>query len=131
MTNKKDISSFLISKGFELIQHESSQFFGDYYTIYCNNYFQLKISSSKSYESLDIRSNKSDENWFDLALVKALLHNESNLNCVTTINEYWIFLENGYTSILELFSDTNYPITKKKLEKLENERVKQMFSKWL
>ncbi|PRY82779.1 hypothetical protein [Mongoliibacter ruber] len=127
MKNNEKIYSFLKSNGFELIQKDTSAFFGDYYDIFTNGSFQLRFSSSKSFETVDICSSKPNENWCDLALVKALLYNEKNLTNVTTIEEHRDFLQKELANIAELFNDRNYLTTKKSLEELGNERAKQMF----
>ena len=125
--NNEKIYSFLKSNGFELIQKDTSAFFGDYYDIFTNDIFQLRFSSSKSFETVDIRSSKPNENWYDLALVKALLYAEKSLTNVTTIEEHRDFLQKELTNIADLFNDRNYLTTKKRLEELGNERAEQMF----
>ena len=95
--NNEKIYGFLRSNDFELIRKDTSAFLGDYYDIFTNGSFLLKFSNSKSFETIDIRNSKPNENFYDLALVKALLY------------------------------DRNYLTTKKRLEELGNERVKQMF----
>ena len=127
MMNNETTYSFLKSNDFELIKEDISIFFGDYYDTFSNGLFQLRFSSSKSFETVDIRSNLPNENWYDLALVKALLYDEKNLNNVTTIEEHRGFLQKELTNIAELFNDRNYPATKKRLEELGNERAEQMF----
>ena len=127
MENNEKIYSFLKSNGFELIQKDTSAFFGDYYDIFSNDFFQLMFSSSKSFETVDIRSSKPNENWYDLALVKALLYDEKGLTNVTTIEEHRDFLQKELTNIAELFNDRNYLTTKKRLEELGNERAEHMF----
>lgn len=97
MKNNEKTYSFLKSNGFKLIQKDTSAFFGDYNDTFSNGSFQLSFSSSKSIETVDIRSNLPSENWYDLALVKALLYDEKNLNNVTTIEEHRGFLQNGVT----------------------------------
>lgn len=128
MKNNKNIYSFLKSSGFKLIQKDTSAFFGDYFDILTNDSFQLRFSSSKSFETADIRSNLSNENWYDLALVEALMYDKKNLNNITNIEEHRDFLQKELTNITELFNDKNYLTTKKRLDELGNERVKQMFS---
>lgn len=113
--------------GFRLINKDISMFFGDYYDIFTNDRIEIKFSSSKSREVVDIRINQSNERWYDLALAKALLYNETKLNGTTTIEEYNEFLQKEFTNIVELFNSRSYPTTKRKLEKLANERMKQMF----
>ncbi|QED38951.1 hypothetical protein FK178_15035 [Antarcticibacterium arcticum] len=127
MKNNEKTYSFLKSNGFELIQKDTSDFFGDYYDIFSNGFFQIRFSSSKSFETVDIRSNLPNENWYDLALVKALLYDEKKLNSTTTIEEHRDFLQKEFTNIAELFNDRNYLVAKKSLEEVGNERAKQMF----
>jgi hypothetical protein len=127
MKNNENIYSFLESSGFELVKEDASAFFGDYYDIFTNGSFQLRFSSSRSFETVDIRSNLSNENWYDLALVRALLYDEGKLNSVITIEKQKDFLRKELINIVELFKDGNYPSTKKRLEELGNERAAQMF----
>ncbi len=127
MKNNEKVYSFLKLNGFELIKEDTSVFFGDYYDVFTNGSFQLRFSSSKSFETVDIRSNLLNESWYDLALVKALLYDEKELNNVTTIEEHRFFLQKELANITELFKDKNYPTTKKRLDELGNERAEQMF----
>lgn len=71
--------------------------------------------------------NFNNEEWFDLSLVKALIHEEGNLIEVTTDKEYVQFLQQYLTQISNLFNDSNYRSTKKNLKSLEEKRVRQMF----
>lgn len=127
MKNNEYIYNFLKSIGFELIKKDTSEFFGDYSYIFINNSFQLRFSSSKSFETVDIRSSLPNENWYDLALVKALLYDEKSLKNITTIEEHRYFLQKELINIAELFNDRNYVTTRNRLEELGNERAKQMF----
>lgn len=127
MKNNERIYAFLRARGFELIEKDTSAFFGDYYDIFTNDSFQLRFGSSKSFETVDIRSNQPNESWYDMGLVKALLYNERRLNKVTGIEVSINFLQKNLDSISELFNNKNYHDTKKSLEELGNERAKQMF----
>lgn len=132
MKNDEKVYDTLMSNGFKLVTKDVSAFFGDSYDVFSNGIIQLRFSSSKSFKSIDIRDNHLDENWYDLALVKALLYDEKNLNHVTTFEEYKDFLQNELINIVKLFVDNNYLTTQKRLEELGNERAKQMFPmvKW-
>lgn len=79
MKNNEKTYSFLKSNGFELIQKDTLAFLGDYYYTFSNGSFQLRFSSFKSFETVDVRSNLPNENWYDLALVKALLYDKKIL----------------------------------------------------
>jgi len=127
MQNNEQIYYFLKSNGFEQVQKDNSDFFGDYYDTFSNHIYQIRFSSSKSFETVDIRSNQPNENWYDLSLVKALLCNEKELNYTTTILEHREFLKNELCNISELFNQKEYPNTRRKLDQLGNERVRQMF----
>ncbi|WP_159799194.1 hypothetical protein [Flavobacterium sp. MK4S-17] len=132
MKNIEKTYSFLKSNGFKLIEKDTSTFFGHYYYIFTNGNIQLRFSSSKSFETVDIQSSLPNENWYDLALVKALLYDdEENLNKVTSLEEHTDFLEKEFTNIAELFKNKNYPVTKKRLEYLGNERAEQMFPRMM
>lgn len=128
MKNKDNIYDFLKSNGFKLIKKEKSDYFGDYCDVLINDNLQLRFSSSKSFETVDIRSNLKAGYWYDWALVKALLYSEQNLNKETSIAEYRLFLMKDLSKLIELFDYKNYLNTKKSLEELKNERVRQMFS---
>ena len=118
---------FFLTNGFNLIANNTSEYFGDYYDIYKKGNTYFRIIKDKSAISIDISNN--NESWYDLALVKALLYNENNLIHVTTIEEYWDLLRKKMVDVVNLFDSKNYPTTKERLDKLKNERVKQMFPK--
>lgn len=122
-----DMKKILISRGFQLIEQETSEYFGDYFYTYSNGTFNIRLVSDRSIESIDISNTIHKNQWYDLALVKSLLYDGKKLNNVTTIEEHRCFLEEKLTDIAELFSDRNYPSTKKRLEELRNGRAEQMF----
>nr|WP_068886952.1 hypothetical protein [Pedobacter panaciterrae] len=128
MTNKEEIYNFLKLNDFKLVKQNTSKYFGDYYDTFADDDFKLRFSSSKSFENVDICNNE-DKDWYDLALVKALLYNEIKLNEITDTETYNIFLMKELNHIRELFSKRNYPITKMKLSELGNERAKQIFQR--
>jgi hypothetical protein len=118
---------FLTSKGFELIDNDTSEYFGDYSDTYSNDEIVIRFNSSKSFKTVDV-SNLVDMNrWIDLALIKALVNNEQDLSTVTTVKEYNDFLESHLSKICDLLSKQNYSSTKKKIGILEDKRAKQMF----
>ena len=127
MKNNEILYQFLRSKGFQLIKENTSPYFGDYYDVFSNGAFQVMFRSDKSFEMADIRSNLPNEDRYALALVKAMLYDEKELNVVTTINELRDFLQKELSNIPDLFNNKNYPATKKRLEELGNERAEQMF----
>ena len=125
--SKIEIVDFLKSNGFKLIEQNNSSYFNDFYKILTNENLELRISSTKSFESIDVRSASERGKWFDLALIKSLLYNENNLNKVTTAKEYTNFLINDFNSINQLFMDLFYTKTKIQLNELGVKRAKQMF----
>lgn len=127
MHNEKKIYDLLVSNGFRLIEQSTSDYFGDYFDIITNAVIELRFSSSKSINVIDIRSWQEKGKWYDLALVSALLQNENNLTKITTLDELINFLKNDVDLINDLFKAINYPSTKKKLNELGSERARQMF----
>ena len=126
MEIRDSVNSFFFSIGFKLIEGDTSEYFGDYYDIYKydNGNIYFRLISDRSILSIDVGND--NLNWYDLALVKSLLYNEKDLTCVTTIEECNLFLQKEYSNIIKLFDDRNYLATKKSLEELAKERVKQM-----
>jgi hypothetical protein len=121
-----EIEEFLNSKGFKLLTSNDSNYFGEHFEIFRGNSFDLRLSSSKSFETIDIRSLLPNDEWFDLALVKALIYNEEKLNKVTSMAEYIDFVKNDIEKITELFN-SNYLLVKEQLQKLGKKRAQQMF----
>jgi len=127
MENETFKYDFLNSKGFKPIDNDSSEYFGDYYATYSNGEIVIRFSSSQSFKTVDVANNLDLNRWIDLALIKALINDEQDLSKVTTVNEFNVFLEKHLFNICKLLSTQNYYSTKKKIEILENKRVKQMF----
>jgi hypothetical protein len=127
MENETFKYDFLNSKGFKLINNDTSEYFGDYCATYSDGEIVIRFSSSQSFKTIDV-ANKLDFNrWIDLALIKALINDEQDLSKVTKVSEYNCFLEKHFFKICELLSSQNYFTTKKKIEVLENKRVEQMW----
>ena len=127
MENETFKYDILFSNDFKLIDKDISEYFGDYYKTYSNGEIVIRFSSSQSFKTVDISNVLDVSRWIDLALIKALLNDEQNLSKATAVNEYNDFLENHFPKICDLLSKSNYYTTKKKIEKLEDKREKQMF----
>lgn len=127
MENREDINIFLESNAFKLIDRNESESFGDCFYTYANDLIKLRFVSDKSFKSIDITNNNDNKNWYDLALLKALIYQEQNLNLVTSIEELIIFLNKEINYINQLFDKDNLRKTNNALEKLRNIRMKQMF----
>lgn len=127
MKNETFKYDILFSNDFKLIDKDISEYFGDYYKTYSNGEIVIRFSSSQSFKTVDISNVLDVSRWIDLALIKALINDEQNLSKVTAVSEYNDFLENHFPKICDLLSKSNYYTTKKKIEKLEDKRAKQMF----
>lgn len=126
-TEEQQLDDFLKKNNFRIIHKDVSDYFGDYYKLYSNDFFDLRFVADKSFTSIDIKSVLSLEDWYDLSLIKALIYDEKVFNQISEVEETISFLKNEMTSIKKLFDKSNYPITKEKLEDLGNKRAKQMF----
>ncbi|MDP4724407.1 MAG: hypothetical protein NWS31_08905 [Crocinitomicaceae bacterium] len=127
MKNETLLHDFLKSNGFTPIENDSSQFFGDHFDIYSNGEISIRFGSSKALKTIDVAHHLDSNQWFDLALIMALINDEQDLSKVTTVNQFKVFLEKHLLKICELFNAQNYNSTKEKIEVLEHKRVKQMF----
>jgi hypothetical protein len=131
--SNKEIYNFLESKGFHLVKSENNKSFGDSFNVFTNDIFAIRFIKDRSITTIEVQSvleNNTNESWYDLALVKNLLHNETLLNQAITIEQYITFLKNNIDNIKTLFNRDNYSLTKNKIESLKNERAKQMFPQW-
>jgi len=123
----ESIYNFLKSESFIHEDKRESGSFGDYYDLFTKGIVKLRFSSSKGRETVDIGCTIDDDNWYDLALVKALLFRELNLNVEIAIDEYERFIRENISSILQIFACESYSRTRKMLDELENLRIRQMF----
>lgn len=127
LKNETLLHDFLKSNGFTPTENDSSQFFGDHFDIYSNGEISIRFGNSKSLKTIDVSHPLDSNQWFDLALIIALINDEQDLSKVTTVNQFKVFLEKHLLKICELFNAQNYNSTKEKIEVLEHKRVKQMF----
>jgi hypothetical protein len=123
----ENINTFLNTHNFELIEQKSSTNFGDQSKVFSDNNMCIRISTIRSVFTIDACNFEDNDNWFDLALLKALLYNEKQLNKPLNKTDYLTFLENEIDVIKKLFVLPNYSLIKLKLHELEKLRVKQMF----
>ena len=124
---RNKLSTFLKSKGYDLELSEVSRYFGDYFQQFSSPIIKVRLSNSKSSEMLDVSGAGEPNNWFDVALVKALIEMETELNKKSDISLLITFLVQNLETVEALFDSENYSSTKKKLEKIEQKRVSQMF----
>jgi hypothetical protein len=129
MEKVEALYKLLKSRSFKETKKEISSYFNDYYEIYSNNCIELKFISSKSFKTIDIKNIESQANWEDLALLKALIYKEDNLNKVVTFDEYIDFLIHEIDNIIKLYDNENYQSTNRKLQLLKQQRLSQMFPK--
>jgi len=127
LENETLIFDFLISIGFKPIENDASPFFGDYFEVYSNGEISIKLGNSKSFQTVDVTNHLNSNQWFDLALIMAVIQNEQDLTKVITVTQFKVFLETHLLEICELLNAQNYDLTKKKIEILEHKRVQQMF----
>ena len=100
---KTELYDFLKSNGLNLLEQNTSDYFGDYSDLFECEEFGLRFSRSKSNETADIYSLSDKDEVFDLALVKALIFKEKNLNVPTEIGEHYKFIKNELHQIKQLF----------------------------
>lgn len=126
---EKEIIDFLNFKGFKTIQSNQSSSFGEYYNVLSNGIIKFRFVKSRSGETIDIQKIGLNEQWYDIALVKALLHgkDKAGLDKPLSLEGYIAFLQDEFMPILVLFNDSNYLATKERLTALGNERAQRMF----
>ena len=124
---RDNLFNFLQSIGFTLLIEEESEYFGDYYCVFRYTTIELRLISTRSNIFVEIRKAFSNENWYDLAIIKALLSKENAINYILELDECRLFLEKYLLDIELLFDDQKYLTTKDELEILSLNKSKQMF----
>lgn len=119
------IINALVLKGFNLIQDNQSENFGDLLKVYRLDDIEIRLVISKSDISMDIR--KSNLEWFDLGLIKNFLLKEKNLNIKMQLSDYEELFNDSLKDILSMFKDLNYNETSMSLKNMEIIRMNQMF----
>ena len=64
---------FLNTHNFKLIEQNSSLSFGDAFEVFADNNMCIRINRVRSVLSIDVCKVEEHDNWFDLALLKALV----------------------------------------------------------
>jgi hypothetical protein len=125
-----NLFDYLKKEGFIIVEKNISNSFGDYYFVFSRNDIELRLIKDRSQMAVDVRNViEQKENWFDISLVKALITNDTTqLNYPWTIEQYMDFLINNMSELLILFNTENYMSTGDSLNKIMDERTKQIFS---
>ena len=123
--NRKTLYQFLIdSYGFK-VQEEKyyPDMAGNFYINLAGGGVLLRYYNDRNFLSVDIASKDEIENLYALSFIKDLIYNPDAINAdetikdnATRIEELNIFLLKDFDKICELFSETNYPNTKKRLD---------------
>lgn len=115
-----------MSIGFSLKDEGKSPNFGDCFVIFSNGLISFKFSRTKSFWMADIGRDGDYIRWYDLSLVRAMIFNEERLVAPITQDECLNLIEYHITKLVYLFTEDYYN-TQNNLEKLEKERVEQLF----
>ena len=119
---------FLEDHGFVVTSEISGGYLPDDYIVaLTSSYFFLKYGLERFTPFIEIASNNDNDRWYDLTLVKALLHEGTTLDKKPDTSELELFLKSDFPKIKDLFSSVNYPQTKVKLDDLIKIRLRQMF----
>jgi len=91
----------------------------------------FRFVKDRSIMSIDVKCDlEKSEIWYDLALIKNLLYNETQLDIALSFEQYCEFLKSEIDNITNLFNFNDNSNTQKKLKNLLEKRAKQMFP-WL
>ena len=104
---KENIYNFLQSERFIHEGKSTSDFFGDSYDLFQKGTLKIRFSNSRSTQMVDVGCSFDDNNWYDLALVKALLEGGRKLDKETSFDEHIYFLSENITSIMKTILSRN------------------------
>ncbi|MFV0289642.1 MAG: hypothetical protein ACK5IJ_01900 [Mangrovibacterium sp.] len=123
-----NITVFFEMHNLKLVSQDSSINFGDSFKIFANDKIAFRVVCERSSTSIDICSFEERNNWFDLALLRALLNDDKKLNKPMRYEDYICFLKDNIETIETMFDHNNYSNTRLKLQELEVERIRQLFT---
>lgn len=127
MISKTEIFNFLKSKKFDLIEETASESFGNYCLIFSSDVIDLRFIRDRSIESVDIRSSKDPQKWYDLGIVQIFIEKGRDSSKVVSVEESILFIRKELDLLDDLFAPENYSITKMNLDALRKDGAKKMF----
>jgi hypothetical protein len=130
LTKIKELFSFLFKEyGFQLIEFEKSESFGDVLVTIESKDFRLRFVRDRGQTFIDICPFIGFQEWFDLNIVRMLIQGIDDTKSDEII-KLQNFLKQNYSKIKELFGQENYLKTKEQLEKVQNELARKNFPDW-
>jgi hypothetical protein len=91
--------------------------------------FKLRCINDRDFVSVEIGSNTSNNEWFDLRVVKSLVLDEDTLQ-MEDYNEQALFLEQHYSTLATMFNSQNISETILRLEKFIDEWQRRERPSW-
>lgn len=120
------LRSFLSSSGFEVVESENSDSFGNSYATLESPTLRLRVTIDRGNLSVDIGPKGQPETWYDLTLVSALVRSLVVANPLPP-RVAGDFLADHYLQLVSLFGPDQFERTKGVLQRLQQERVSRMF----
>lgn len=124
---KQEINTLMSERGFNLLRKDSSDQEETIYRTYARDNIGIRIVLDEEHGAIEVRKFDDEEDWFDLAVVKALLFQEDNLLEEMSNRKYFKFLERHFDHILDLFSEEHYSYFKACLLDLYDLKYELMF----
>lgn len=101
--------------------------FGDSVELFSGTSFSLRLVIDKGSKYIEIASHANPDDWFDVALLKAMLKGEKVSGKPTPIQILQEFLLDNLPSIEEALTPAAHLNTQEKLKVLGKERARLMF----
>lgn len=126
----KELFSFLFEEyGFQLVEFEKSESFGDVVATIESEDFRLRFVRDRGQTFIDISPFIGFGEWFDFNIVRMLIQGIDNTKSDEVI-KLRDFLKQHYSKVKDLFNQENYLETEKYLKKIQNELAKRNFPDW-
>ncbi len=107
------------------LTRRESPSFGDYEVIASFDQIEVRLLSDRGDESIDIRP-AGDPEWFDLALLQMILTGHDTLDGLD-VDSVARFLNTHLADVKRALDRERWPLTKKKIQSLELQRVHRRF----
>lgn len=106
---------------------EYPELFGDFEYYFENRETKIRLVRYRDIENIDFQNKSDPSTWFDFQIIYCLLEKKIDMTDSFNIELQLAYLEKNHLQILSIFNAKNYCNTKIELEKLKNDRARQMF----
>lgn len=116
----------LEARGFRRVETATDAAFGNEMVVLARQDLRLRYVRDRGQGSVDLASPEAPEEWFDAAIVMEMFGRLSAKQ-PTSVEQQMTTLFEALEDVARAFREENFRVTRRRLETLENERVRSLF----